>query len=126
MAVGLRTKFRIGREWRFPRRGAALVGIVAMLFQAILVAWHHHAPPFHSRAASAATTLAAPISPVMPASADHDCEICFTLSHHGAVPVDFFAAKPPEETPLHQTRIAAVDATLAPYLLFRSRAPPPA
>jgi hypothetical protein len=103
----------------------ALVAILAMLFQAVLFAWHHHAAPFYWRPASAVTSLAAPTSPVMPASADHLCEICFTLSHHGFVPVDFFAAKPPEEAPLHQTRMAAVDTPLAPYFLFRSRAPPP-
>lgn len=127
MGVGLCAGVRIGRARRLPRRAAALVGILAVLFQAVLSAWHHHhAPLLHSRAASGVTTLVAPTSPFMPLLADHDCQICFTLSHHGAVPVDFFAAKLSEEAPLHQTRIAAVVAPLAPYLLFRSRAPPPA
>jgi len=126
MGVGVCAGVRIGRARRIPRRAAALVGILAILLQATLSAWHHHAPPVYSRAALAVTTLAAPPSPVMPSSADHDCQICFALSHHGAVPVDFFTAKLREAASLHQTRIAAVDAALIPYLLFRSRAPPPA
>jgi hypothetical protein len=62
----------------------------------------------------------------MPALADDDCEICFAVSHHGAVPVDFYAAKLPENSPLPQTRIAAVEVPPTPYSLFRSRAPPAA
>jgi len=124
--MGLSAGVRIGRAWRGPRRAAALAGILAILFQAILFAWHHHPPPFRARAVAAASTLTAPTAPIMPAVSDDDCPICFTLSHHGAVPVEFFAAKPPEEALLRQARIAAVDAPLAPYLLFRSRAPPPA
>jgi len=115
----------IGRARGIWRQIAALTGVAAILVQAILFAWHHHAFPFHPHAASAATILAAPISPAMPAADDHGCQICFTLSHHGAVPVDFFWAKPPEERPLHQIRVAvAADPLLPPYLLFRSRAPP--
>jgi hypothetical protein len=60
----------------------------------------------------------------MPALADHDCEICFALSHHGAVPVDLFVANPPVHAPLGRSRLAAVDASPAPYILFQSRAPP--
>ena len=108
-----------------PRQGAALVGILATLFQALLFAWHHHPPLFYPRATTAATTLAAPTVPVSPALADHDCEICFTISHHGAVPVDFFVGKPPEDAP-PETRIAAVDTSPTAYLLFRARAPPSA
>jgi hypothetical protein len=60
----------------------------------------------------------------MPALADHDCEICFALSHHGAVPVDLFLANRPFDAPLPRSRLAAVDSSPAPYILFRSRAPP--
>jgi len=125
MAVGLSAGVRIGRGWRIPRQAIALACILAMLFQAVLFAWHHHAAPFHARATAATTTLAAPSAPVIPASDEHDCQICFTLNHHGAVPVDFFVAKPPQQAPLRQVWIAAVDTPLAAYLLFRSRAPPP-
>src|SRR5438105_12091888 len=112
---------RLGRA---RRRAYALVGTFAILFQAVLFAWHHHPAAFHARSAGAAATLAAPTTPVMPALADHDCEICFALSHHGAVPVDLFLANRPLHAPLPQSRLAAVDTSPAPYILFRSRAPP--
>jgi hypothetical protein len=60
----------------------------------------------------------------MPGLADHDCEICFAISHHGAVPVNFLVAKLPEHAPLPRSRLAAVEASPAPYILFQSRAPP--
>ena len=120
MGVGLSAKVRIGSQ----RRAAAQIGILAILLHAMLFAWHHHAPPFYANTGSAAASVATPVSPVLPGCDDHDCQICFTLGHHGAVPVDFFAADPPEQTLLHQTCTAAVDTPLAPYLLFRSRAPP--
>ena len=75
---------RLGRARQGRRRAYALVGTFAILFQAVLFAWHHHPASFHVRSAGPAATLAAPTSPVMPALADHDCEICFALSHHGA------------------------------------------
>jgi hypothetical protein len=125
MGVRVCAGVRIGRARRIPRQAAALVGILAILFQATLSAWHHHAPPFHARVASSVTTLTAPSSQGMPESADHDCQICCTLNHHGAVPVDFLAAKSPDGAPLHQIRVAVAAAPLLiPYLLFRSRAPP--
>ena len=51
-------------------------------------------------------------------------EICFALSHHGTVPVDLFVTNPPAHALLRRSRLAAVDASSAPYVLFRSRAPP--
>ena len=84
----------IGRARGIWHQIAALTGALAILAQVVLFAWHHHASSFHLQAASAAT-LATPTSPDMPAADDHGCQICFTLSHHGAVPVDFFAPKPP-------------------------------
>jgi hypothetical protein len=115
---------RLGRARQRRRRAYALVGTFAILFQAVLSAWHHHPASLHVQSAGAAATLAAPTSPAMPALADHDCEICFALSHHGAVPVDLFLANRPLHAPLPQSRLAAVDTSPAPYILFRSRAPP--
>jgi len=114
----------IGGARRIGRRVAALTGALAILVQAVLFAWHHHTPAFHSRPASAHSDLSAPTSPFIPASYDHDCQICFSLAHHGIVPADFFAASPPDQAPLHRTGLAEVDTPAAPYLLFRSRAPP--
>jgi hypothetical protein len=128
MGVRLSIRVRLGRAQQSRRRGGALVGTFAgtfaMLLQAVLFAWHNHPASFHVRTPGAVTTLVAPTAPVMPALADHDCEICFALSHHGAVPVDLFVANRPVHAPLRQSRLAAVDTSPAPYILFRSRAPP--
>lgn len=124
MGVHLFIGVQLSRARQGRRRAHALVGIFAILFQAVLSAWHHHPASFHVRLAGAAATLAAPTSPVMPAFADHDCEICFALSHHGAVPVDLFLANRPLHAPLPRSRLVAVDTSPAPYILFRSRAPP--
>lgn len=124
MGVSLFNGGRTGRARRMQRRAGALAGVLAILFQAVLFAWHHHAPPFHPRAASTVTILATPTSPVVPAVDEHDCQICFTLSHNGTVPVEFFAPSPPEQAPSHQTRLARLDAPLGPYFSFQSRAPP--
>src|SRR5438067_9781925 len=114
----------IGRARGVCRRIATLTGALAILTQAILFAWHHHAFPFHPPTPSAVTMLATPTSPIIPAADDYDCQICFTLSHHGAVPADFFAPSPPVLEPLHQIRLTPLDAPLAPYFFFQSRAPP--
>jgi hypothetical protein len=124
MGVGLSIGVRFVRAPQRRRRVSALVGTFAILLQAVLFAWHHHPASFHIRSATAVTTLATPTSPVMPALADHDCEICFALSHHGAAPVDLFVANPPVHAPLRQSGLAAVDTSPAPYVLFQSRAPP--
>jgi hypothetical protein len=126
MGVHLSIGVRLGRARQTRRRAYALIGTFAILFQAVLFAWHHHPASFHVRSAGALPTLAAPTSPVMPALADHDCEICFALSHHGAVPVDLFVANRPVHAPLPRSRLAAVDTSPAPYILFRSSAPPKA
>ena len=124
MGVRLSIGVRLGRARQKRRRSCALVGTFAILLQAVLFAWHHHPASFHVRAAGPGTTLAAPISPATPALADHDCEVCFAISHHDAVPVDLFSATPPDHTPLDRSRLAAIDTSPVPYILFQSRAPP--
>jgi hypothetical protein len=89
----------------------------------MLFAWHVHAHPRSSRAASAVVALAAS-DQEMPAAAEDACQICFALSHYGAVPVALVAQAPPDHLPMQAARATAVTAPLASYLLFRSRAPP--
>ena len=105
------------------RRAIAILGIFAILYQAMLFAWHVHAQPRSSRAASAVVALAATSDQEMPAAEDA-CQICFALSHHRAVPVDLYTATPPNHLPVLTAQATAVTAPLASYLLFRSRAPP--
>src|ERR1700745_448375 len=104
-------------------RGAAPTGAFAILVQAVLFGWHHHSIPFWPPP-SGVIILAPRPSPSMPAADDHDCQICFALGHHGAVPVDFFAPSPPDQARLHQPRLTAVAAPLARYFFCPSRAPP--
>jgi hypothetical protein len=114
---------RIGGAWWTSRRRTVLLGIFAILFQAMLCAWHHHAHPFTLRSAPAAVALAADDDEV-PVSADDNCQFCFAISHHSAAPVDFFAPAPPGHSLAQEAQATPVICPLAPYLLFRSRAPP--
>jgi hypothetical protein len=106
------------------RRCAALLGIFAMLLQAVLFAEHHHLLPVFSRGAPALLTAAPATGADPPGRADNDCQICFALAHHSAAPVVFVAASPPIHAALRTSAIGAVVAPGAPFLLFRSRAPP--
>ncbi|MBV9378359.1 MAG: hypothetical protein JO320_25500 [Alphaproteobacteria bacterium] len=112
------------RARRIIRQATALAGILAILVQALLFAGHHHPLSYSSQAARNATSLSAPSAPAQPVSEDHDCQICLTLGHQGIVPVDFFTTAPPQRAPLRHTDIAVIDTPRAPFLLFRSRAPP--
>ena len=124
MGVRLTIGVRLGRARQSWRRSCTLVSTFAILLQAVVFAWHHHPASFHVRGARAVTTLVAPTAPVVPALADHDCEICFAISHHGAVPAIVVVVKPPEHAPLGWSRLAAVETSPAFYMLFQSRAPP--
>jgi hypothetical protein len=107
-----------------PRRGAALLGIFAMLLQAVLFAEHRHLLPVSSQGAPALLCAAPATGPEAPARADNDCQICFALGHHSAAPVSFVAPPEPAHAPLRASALGAVAAPGASYLLFRSRAPP--
>jgi hypothetical protein len=105
------------------RAGTALA-IFALLLQAMVFAWHHHPPAFAARQALDLAGQAVTASADVPLLADRDCQICFALGHHGAVPVDLFAAVLPEAHPPERLGTTPVFVSLPPYLLFRSRAPP--
>jgi hypothetical protein len=104
-----------------PRRGAAFLGIFAILLQAALFGWHHH--PL-SLSARGAPTIVAPVGPSTPVLTDDDCQICFALSHHAATPVDFVAAPVSCPVPLRLAAGGTVWVPARSYVLFRSRAPP--
>ena len=111
------------RSRHTPRRFTALVAVFAVIFQALLFAWHHHELPFASRGAPVAVAAAATGS-AAPALADRDCPICSAVAHHGAVPVELFATLLTEGSVLRQLPPPAPADSRTPYLLFRSRAPP--
>ncbi len=105
------------------RRGAALLGIFAMLLQAVLFAEHRH-PLVFSRGAPTFLAAAPATGHETPGRADGDCQICFVLAHHSAAPIGFVAAHLPAHATLGTSAFGAVVSPGAPYLLFRSRAPP--
>jgi hypothetical protein len=127
--MGLRrgASFRIGGMTARAvnaRRRVALLGVFAVLFQAILFGWHHHPlPPLGAHAATSvkAADGGAPLSPV---SADDDCDICAALHHSSAAPGEFAAFAPP---PLGAAAIFLPDpaprASVAARA-FQARAPP--
>jgi hypothetical protein len=107
------------------RRSAALLGIFAILIQAVLFAEHHHPLPVFSQGAPAPSAAAPATDHDAPGRAGDDCQICFGLAHHSAAPIVFAAASPPTHTALRTSAIGAVVAPgVAPFLLFHSRAPP--
>jgi hypothetical protein len=99
----------------------ARLGLLAVLFQAILFGWHHHELPPRGRLP--AMVVETPAGPQQLA-ADDGCEICQVLHHLTAAPAD-----PPPILPLLATRSAFrpdgagfVVRPLAPT--FHARAPP--
>jgi len=112
----------LARNRHPPRRFTALVAVFAVIFQALLFAWHHHELPFVLRGAPVA--VAAATGSAAPALADRDCPICFAVAHHGAVPVELFATLLLKVSVLRQLPPPAPAEFRTPYLLFRSRAPP--
>ena len=115
---------RIKRPSQTRRRVAALLGVVALLFQAILSAWHHHTPRLPQHGLSVVGSIGVANRDPVQQSADDDCQICLTLSHYTAVAVDFFAAPSADQEALPLLSAAAITLPDSSYLLFRSRAPP--
>jgi hypothetical protein len=106
------------------RRCAALLGIFAILLQAVLFAEHHHLLPIYSPGAGALLAAAPATGHDAPGRAGGDCQICFALGHHNAAPVGFVVASPPLHAAPRTSALGAVVTPDTPYLLFRSRAPP--
>ena len=108
------------------RRRLALLGILAVLFQAILFGWHHHPVPLSGSGSQPVASVANAALPLTPASAEDDCDICTALHHLSASPGEFVALPMPA---------IAASALRLPELLriarvsergFHARAPPPA
>ncbi|HWB48608.1 MAG TPA: hypothetical protein VG651_05825 [Stellaceae bacterium] len=101
---------------------AARLGLVAVLFQAILFGWHHHDLTFAGRLPAPAVENHSAAPQI--ADDEDGCEICQVLHHQIAVTPDF----PPAPTP--SAIAAGLDAGDAPFiprspaLAFRARAPP--
>src|SRR5262245_15153512 len=113
-AAGIRTvKLRMS-AWR---SATALLGIFALLLQAMLFSEHRHTPPVSSRGAPTILAAVPATGHGAPAAVDNNCQICFALHHHSAIPVDFIAPPLPPHTALCTSALAAVVAPGALYLL---------
>jgi len=98
--------------------------VFALLFQAMLFAWHSHPLPVSPRDAPLAVSASPATGHEVPVLDDDDCQICFALSHHSAAPIDFILPPPPCESSSPAPRAEENLASVARYLHFRSRAPP--
>jgi hypothetical protein len=108
---------------RTPRRRVALLGVVAILFQAILFGWHHHPLVLASHGVQpvAHGQGGAPLSPT---TAEDDCDICQPLHNLSASPVEFTALAPPAAAAVvfHLLDLASAGRDFA--RAFQARAPP--
>src|SRR5438477_7313942 len=106
------------------RERTAWLGIFAILFQAVLLGWHHHDLEFANRAGSPA--LSAPASGGSHSAADDadGCEICIVLHHQAAAPLAFMPTPAPGLAAAPRLGRNRVFFVLADYRGFHSRAPP--
>lgn len=74
---------------------AALLGVFAILFQALLFGWHHHDLAFAARGAPLALSAPASGGAGSPADDADECEICSVIHHQAAAPLAFMALSPP-------------------------------
>ncbi|MBV9966646.1 MAG: hypothetical protein JO008_13225 [Alphaproteobacteria bacterium] len=113
---------RLNRTNAVVRRRIALIGVAAILFQAILFGWHHHALAFSGTEPTASLSNAS--QPPLPASTEDLCEICSILHHQSAAPLAFVTPAIPSSFEMAIKPPAAVLPKLAAKSGFRARAPP--
>ena len=108
---------------RGARRRVALIGVVAVLFQAILFGWHHHALTLASRGVPPAAhgDGSAPLSP---ATAEDDCDICQVLHHLRPAPGEIASLPPPAGAASPPTLPELVRQGRGVTRAFQARAPP--
>jgi hypothetical protein len=105
------------------RRGVALIGVAAILFQALLFGWHHHGLRLAVRGEPTASVYNA-LRQMPAAVAEDSCEICSVLHHQSASPLAFAAAPTPSAI------ASSIDLPAADFLdradtrWFHARAPP--
>jgi hypothetical protein len=104
------------------RRRIALLGVAAILFQALLFGWHHHEFPL--RQSGPAAILSNASQPLAPSTADDLCEICSILHHQNAAPLAFVTPAIPSSIEAATKPPAAVFSKRAAKSGFRARAPP--
>lgn len=108
------------------RRRIALLGVFAVLFQAVLLGWHHHPGHFAVDGQWPALSSADRTGPLVPATAEDECELCAALHYLTAAPGEFILAPSPvpATVPPAPALTAWVDSSRA--FPFQARAPPSA
>ena len=104
---------------------AAGIGIAAILLQALLFGWHHHAVPVPGGSGPIASVHSAD-QPLAPATAEDLCEICAGLHQQTAAPLAFFLTPSPSATSAASGSIGPVFICRAIARGFDARAPPSA
>lgn len=115
-------RHRLDQTNTVARRRIALIGVAAILFQAILFGWHHHALAL-GRSGPAAT-LSNASQPLPPASAEDSCEVCSILHHQNAAPLAFVTSAIPSSIEPAIVRRGPAPAAQAAKSGFHARAPP--
>ena len=105
------------------RRRVALIGVAAILFQALLFGWHHHGLRLAARG-EPATSVYNALRQMPAAVAEDSCEICAVLHHQNASPLAF--AMPPTPSAIASAiELPAADfPDQADTRWFHARAPP--
>jgi hypothetical protein len=108
---------------RASRRRVAVLGVVAILFQAILFGWHHHPLVMASHGVQPVAHGQGSV-PLSPTTAEDDCDICQALHHLSAAPAEFAAVAPPAARASVLSLPGCVLAGRASARAFQARAPP--
>jgi hypothetical protein len=105
------------------RRRVALIGVAAILFQAFLFGWHHHALALPQSSGPFASVQSA-TQPLAPATAEELCEICAVLHQQSAGTLAFVTPPVPCCTgvAIHRSEADPIGRTDA--RIFQARAPP--
>lgn len=106
-----------------PRR-FALVGVFAVLLQAVLFGWHTHPLRFGDDGRWPVVSSTGNGAPLSPIAADDDCELCLALHHLTAAPGEFILPVLSSSTVSLAAAIPAVRLARSPWPRFRARAPP--
>ena len=105
------------------RRRVALIGVAAILFQAFLFGWHHHALALPQSSGPFASLQSA-THPLSPATSEDLCEICTVLHQQSAAPLAFATPPVPCCTGVATRRSEADQIGQTDARIYQARAPP--
>ena len=106
------------------RHRIALIGVFAVLLQAVLFGWHHH--PVRFATGERWPMLSSPSSsaPLSPGAAEDECELCAALHYLTAAPAEIILAALPPAAASVSLPAETIRLNRCGALAFRARAPP--